>query len=372
MVFAITVGCKVKGSFGNLSPLVNNDAGSTKKRKRRKREILIGTVVKSLPDKQWRVYWDDIGRSSDHNPKTLDFAEHRASDVTEESLAALDSESVYIGNANELKKFTTKSQASRSTSNNPAPSSRPAASSPLTNETDGNEEENELSNHAANAIRIIEEERRRNASSSNENENRNNEEEDGATAIASTSSNRPNSAGPGAQNRGAESARGEGNGAPPISGDEALPSSSSGDPVTPSISNFRNSEDDVPREEDEEEDPSFADEEVLDPNWIRDEVLNDHLTNRHAAQLAKSLQEKNELIEQSKTVSCGNRSSGIVQWTVRDDVKASTVKSSEFHKKVGVKGLTSRINPSEQMDTTNEIICFASLSIFGQEIGSFI
>ena len=70
MVFVITVGTKVQGKLGHFLPIETN-AGQRKARQMRGE--IFGTVLKSLPAEQWRIYWTSVGKSDNHKKTILKF-----------------------------------------------------------------------------------------------------------------------------------------------------------------------------------------------------------------------------------------------------------------------------------------------------------
>jgi hypothetical protein len=107
----IVVGCRVQARIGPFvrderilsshSPGVDVEEPSNKKARavRRSRTVFHGTVVSSVPAQQWRVYWDEIGKTSDHTHGNLKVLS--TSTVEDSDPALLSSwkanESIYIG-----------------------------------------------------------------------------------------------------------------------------------------------------------------------------------------------------------------------------------------------------------------------------------
>ena len=79
----IRIGCRVSGLVGPFLPLVPGKS-------RRSRARLSGTVITSLPDKGWRVYWDGVNKSADHPNTNLKFVRASVGD----QLTNLDLESI--------------------------------------------------------------------------------------------------------------------------------------------------------------------------------------------------------------------------------------------------------------------------------------
>ena len=75
----IAVGCRVVGKVGpfifdertsSVSTTVEPSAKRVRAA-RRSRHVFHGTVVSSVPDKHWRVHWDELGKTSDHTHGNL-------------------------------------------------------------------------------------------------------------------------------------------------------------------------------------------------------------------------------------------------------------------------------------------------------------
>ena len=110
--------------------------------------ILKGVVVKSLPAEKWQVFWNNIGRTSDHRKNTLQYMSKRDKTSSSETLGALDREDIYLGDQDDLKKYTTATSAQKSTGNNDASlrtTATPAPVSIINDLGDG------FQNHTANA-----------------------------------------------------------------------------------------------------------------------------------------------------------------------------------------------------------------------------
>ena len=74
-----------------------------KKRIRRVRRIMHGTVVGSSPDKHWRVHWDDLLGTGDHTSRQLTIlAEGTLRPDTKKILES----APYLGKQEDLKKYT--------------------------------------------------------------------------------------------------------------------------------------------------------------------------------------------------------------------------------------------------------------------------
>ena len=82
MAFVITLGTKVKARFGTLQEI-------TGKGKRRSRAYIHGIVVESRPGGLWRIYWEDIRRTSDHASKSIIWVAHSSPDLTATDLNTL-------------------------------------------------------------------------------------------------------------------------------------------------------------------------------------------------------------------------------------------------------------------------------------------
>ena len=330
MPFKVTLGCKVKGRFGVLQDTAvavpSDSADGNKKRKRRVRAYIFGTVIKSLPNQHWRILWHDVNKIADHKPSgNIILVAKRDAKLTDGNLELLDEASKYVGDAEDLKK---------------AISSSPPQ----------HDEPNELLGHRENARRIIEEVARMNSNTSssvssappalnsvqseqNSSTSRTNEiagssPSQETTTISNSSSPTTEAASSSSQ---ATTQEGDGPGATPTNGAEARPSAGAPTPTPtlapPELSTVLNEADgDGDGDGDDDDNTNnFANEkETLDPNWIRKEIedcLKDG-SNRHAVLLAQTVAKKLELIEKGKTVDVGG-----VKWKVRGDVKADSVKS---------------------------------------------
>lgn len=75
----IRIGCRVSGAVGPFLALVPGT-------NRRKRARLSGTVVASLPDRRWRVYWDGVNKASDHHGPNLRFEQAAIGDKLDPNL----------------------------------------------------------------------------------------------------------------------------------------------------------------------------------------------------------------------------------------------------------------------------------------------
>ena len=78
----IVVGCRVKAKVGPflddhriISTQINDQEVEPSSKRvrgiRRARTLFHGTVISSTPDHHWRVYWDEIGKTSDHTSTNL-------------------------------------------------------------------------------------------------------------------------------------------------------------------------------------------------------------------------------------------------------------------------------------------------------------
>ena len=66
MPSVICIGCRVNALVGRFQPLQIGQ-------RRRVHDRFTGTVIQSVADKLWRVYWDDIGKCADHFTATLKY-----------------------------------------------------------------------------------------------------------------------------------------------------------------------------------------------------------------------------------------------------------------------------------------------------------
>lgn len=66
MPSSIRLGCRVNALVEKFQPLIPG-------KRRRVRERFSGTVIKSIADKVWCVFWDDIGKCANHLTGSLKF-----------------------------------------------------------------------------------------------------------------------------------------------------------------------------------------------------------------------------------------------------------------------------------------------------------
>ena len=98
-MFKISLGVTVVAKVGPL-------AFSGPQKKRRSRTQAVGTVIESRSG-GWRVFWHDFQKTSDHHSKQLRFLAPRKDDVLDSHLQALNMNDYYVGNHEDLKRFTT-------------------------------------------------------------------------------------------------------------------------------------------------------------------------------------------------------------------------------------------------------------------------
>ena len=86
----IRIGCRVSGAVGPCEPIPPERLSQGGKL-RRHRTRYHGTVLRSVAEKQWTVYWEEVKKASDHYANNLKFESKAPSD----GLSGLDLESIY-------------------------------------------------------------------------------------------------------------------------------------------------------------------------------------------------------------------------------------------------------------------------------------
>ena len=67
-------------------------------------------MIKSLPNGNWRVYWTDINRSSDHKQPSSSGGN---SGLSTGDVVALDKDDIYLGDPDDLRQFTSNDNRSQ-------------------------------------------------------------------------------------------------------------------------------------------------------------------------------------------------------------------------------------------------------------------
>ena len=98
MVFKVTLGCTVSGRVG---PLVYAHPNA----KKRTRTLYYGTVVETIPNNLWRVFWHDLQLTSNHRPKELGFISARKDNCSDEELKVLSNSVQFIGDKVDLTSY---------------------------------------------------------------------------------------------------------------------------------------------------------------------------------------------------------------------------------------------------------------------------
>ncbi len=107
----ITVGSRVKSAVGPLywpdgRVPVHDRNEPNKKRARRSRMVLEGTVISSVSNSKWRVYWDDLACTGDHLSKQLNVVPSSSSSQVDPS-TNLNLESVpHLGDHRDIIEFS--------------------------------------------------------------------------------------------------------------------------------------------------------------------------------------------------------------------------------------------------------------------------
>ena len=101
----ISIGCHVYGKLGSLLPLKENG-------KKRIRANVDGIVLKSLPDKKFRVYWNSIDRTADMKKNSIFFKAFPDDKYSQRYLEDLDDPSKHIsGTVSDLRDYIERSFA---------------------------------------------------------------------------------------------------------------------------------------------------------------------------------------------------------------------------------------------------------------------
>ena len=95
MVFKVTLGCTVTGRVG---PLVYARPDA----KNRSRIVFEGTVVETVPNNLWKVYWHDMQLTATDKPKELKFVAARKSNCSDEQLKVLCKNVIYVGDKEDI------------------------------------------------------------------------------------------------------------------------------------------------------------------------------------------------------------------------------------------------------------------------------
>ena len=130
MVFKVTLGCTVTGRVG---PLVYARPDA----KNRTRTVFEGTVVETVPNNLWKVYWHDMQLTATHKPKELKFVSARKPNCSDEQLKVLSKSAIFVGDKVDLNKYVEAnySSASKNPSRQNATSNQPSSATAATDHT---------------------------------------------------------------------------------------------------------------------------------------------------------------------------------------------------------------------------------------------
>ncbi len=98
MVFSITLGSTVKAKVGFV---VQNETTGKKKR-----SFFTATVIQTLPNETWRVFWHDIQKSGDHKRTVLQHVKKVPICTSKERLLLFSHKKYYIGDHKALMNYT--------------------------------------------------------------------------------------------------------------------------------------------------------------------------------------------------------------------------------------------------------------------------
>jgi len=339
MAFVITLGSKVRARFGTLQAI-------TGKGKRRSRAYIHGIVVESRPGGLWRIYWEDIRRTSDHASKSLIWLAPRGADLTDTDLSTLNTTDIFVGDSDGIKNYM---QSNGTTTFTAQP---PLLSGPVPNQVQAADDD--LSRHNEVASRIIAEIHAENADAT-------------ASATSGDDSTLPSQNLLPANRARPVNTHHEDSTASATSGDDStllsqnlLPANRARPANTTHESNAVDDHvfDDEDEDDEEGNNPRYnRDDGADDPNWIMEEMFEG--SDRHAQLQAAYQRRKAALIEKKVSVTVGKHGES-AKWTVRDDVKRNITPDVEFHKQIGVRGFDFKERPV-CADGKNQRINFKSL-----------